>query len=59
MKLTTAGELQNKFKAGLQICGENSEGELEWIGTNNQWEQENLNAYYDENKQLNEQTNEV
>lgn len=32
MLITLASELQSKFKAGLQICGENKDGELEWLG---------------------------
>jgi len=53
MKITTARELQNNFKAGLQIVGENSEGELEWMGNDKEW-QETLNAYWDEHNQLSE-----
>ena len=37
MKITTAKVLQDNFKAGLQICGE-EDGELQWIGTDKQWE---------------------
>ena len=33
MKLTTVGELQEKFKAGLFIVGEDEDGELEWLAT--------------------------
>jgi hypothetical protein len=57
MKITTAGELQKKFKSGLQLVGEDEYGNLEWMGTNRMWnmseqeEQENLNAYYDEQNQ--------
>jgi hypothetical protein len=31
MKITLAGDLQEKFKQGYQIAGENDEGELEWF----------------------------
>jgi len=37
MKLRTAAEIQNNFKAGLQICGE-EDGELQWIGSKKEWE---------------------
>jgi len=33
MQMTTAGELQAKFKAGLQLVGEDIDGDLEWMGT--------------------------
>ena len=37
MKITTARELQAMFQGGLQITGEDEEGELMWIGTDEQW----------------------
>ena len=37
MKITRAVELQAKFLAKLQIVGENAEGELEFMGTDQQW----------------------
>ena len=33
----TAEDLQNGFKAGLMICGQ-EEGELEWIGNQKNWD---------------------
>lgn len=47
MKITLAKEIQAKFKAGLQICGEDKAGNLEWIGTTQQWGtiDETLDAY--------------
>ena len=38
MKITKARDLQDKFQAGLQICGETPNGRLEWIGSMKQWE---------------------
>jgi hypothetical protein len=50
MYITTAHELQNKFKSGLLITGENDEGELEWIGSQDRWkdleEKEAKDNYY-------------
>jgi hypothetical protein len=37
MKLTTAGEIQNYIKAGLVLCGQDEDGELEWIGDDEAW----------------------
>lgn len=31
MEITYANDLQEKFKAGMIIVGENEDGELEWI----------------------------
>ena len=36
MQITQAKVLQDNFKAGLQICGE-EDGELQWIGTDKDW----------------------
>ena len=36
MKISKAEYLQNKFRAGLQIVGE-EDGELLWMGTEDQW----------------------
>jgi len=30
-------EIQAKIDAGLQMCGKNADGEIEWIGTREQW----------------------
>jgi len=38
MKITTARELQAMFQGGLQITGEDDEGELMWMGSDEQWE---------------------
>lgn len=32
-----AHELQNRFRAGLVLCGQNADGELEWIGSKREW----------------------
>lgn len=37
MQIQTAQWYQNHFKAGLQLVGQDSEGELEWIGSKEQW----------------------
>lgn len=37
MKLSQSSELQNRFKVGMQITGEDSEGNLEWLGSRHQW----------------------
>ena len=39
MQITIAKEIQDKFHAGLQIVGEDYEGNLEWCGTREQWEE--------------------
>ncbi len=36
MQITTAQELQTKFKSGITICGE-QDNEFQWIGTDKQW----------------------
>ena len=38
MRITTAYAIQSKFIAGLQIVGEDEEGNLEWTGTTQQWQ---------------------
>ncbi len=38
MRITPAYALQAKFIAGLTICGENFEGQLEWMGDTKQWQ---------------------
>lgn len=37
MQITTARDLQNHFKAELQITGEDKEGNLEWMGEKINW----------------------
>lgn len=41
-------ELRAKFDAGLQIVGENFFGQLEWIGSDAQWNDAGLNKYHAE-----------
>ena len=43
MKLTTAGEIQSKLKAGLQIVGDDSNGNLQFMGSVKQWNQAKQN----------------
>jgi hypothetical protein len=33
-----AFEILCRIKAGLQLCGQNEDGELEWLGTNIAWQ---------------------
>ncbi len=37
MKITKDSELQNNFKNGLQIAGEDGDGNLLWMGTAPCW----------------------
>lgn len=37
MKITKAKDLQEKWRAGLAICGEEN-GDLQWLGTTKQWD---------------------
>jgi hypothetical protein len=37
MQITTAQNLQSHFKSGLQIAGEDTEGNLVWMGTEREW----------------------
>jgi len=32
-----AGDLQNRFRAGLSISGQDENGELEWLGSQVEW----------------------
>ena len=32
-----ASEVKAKIDAGLTMCGQNEEGEIEWLGTKEEW----------------------
>lgn len=43
-----AYELNNKIKAGLTLCGQDEDGELEWVGDEKMWKlAEELNKEYE------------
>jgi len=33
-----AYEIKNKIKAGLIMCGQNTNGEIEWLGDRQKWD---------------------
>jgi hypothetical protein len=36
--MMTAKEMNARMMAGLQMCGQNEDGELEWLGTVQEWQ---------------------
>jgi hypothetical protein len=50
MTTYTAAELRSKFEAGLTLVGQDADGELEFVGTHEQWRgAAGLARYYSEN----------
>lgn len=48
MRTYLAYEILAKDRAGLTLAGQDDDGDLEWIGTNDKWaEAERLESYYE------------
>jgi hypothetical protein len=49
MRIYYAYEILCRDKAGLALCGQDDDGDLEWVGTREKWaEAERLESYYEQ-----------